>query len=98
MKIRRILFLLPFALFSCKDVEDKASESITNAVIEKSLEQAGIATENVERANKNEAQVELSLEGKHLFEKDVFKSEKSKRRNQENFSIADERSKTTHQR
>ena len=72
MKIRRILFLLPFALFSCKDVQDKASESITNAVIEKSLEQAGVATENIERVNKNEAQVELSLEGKNLFEKDVF--------------------------
>lgn len=72
MKIKLIIFLIPFALFSCKDAQDKASESVTNTVIEKSLEQAGIATENIERANKNEAQVELSLEGKNLFEKDIF--------------------------
>lgn len=71
-KTHNHIFLIPFALFSCKDVQDKASESVTNTVIEKSLEQAGVATENIERANKNQATVQLFLDEKNIFEKDVF--------------------------
>lgn len=57
---------------SCQDVKDKATESVTNSVIEKALDQAGVASENIERANKNDAKVQLSLDGKNIFENDVF--------------------------
>lgn len=72
MKFKYIYFLMFLALISCKDAQDKASESVTNTVIEKSLEQVGIATENIERANKNLAKVQLSLDEKNIFENDVF--------------------------
>ena len=72
MKIGTITFCLFLVFFSCKDVQDKATESVTNTVIEKTLENAGVATENIARANKNATQVSISLEDKKLFDKDVF--------------------------
>lgn len=72
MKIGTITLCLFLVFFSCKDVQDKATESVTNTVIEKTLENAGIATENIARANKNATQVSISLEDKKLFDKDVF--------------------------
>lgn len=72
MKFKYIYFLIFSVLISCKDAQDKASEAVTNTVIEKTLEQAGIATENIERANKNQAKLQISLEGKNIFENDVF--------------------------
>lgn len=67
MKFKYIYFLMFLALISCKEAQDKASESITNAVIEKSFEQAGVASENIERANQNHADVDITYDGKPLF-------------------------------
>ena len=72
MKIGTITLCLFLVFLSCKDVQDKATESVTNTVIEKTLENTGIATENIARANKNATQVSISLEDKKLFDKDVF--------------------------
>lgn len=72
MKFKYIYFLMFLALIGCKKTKDKTSESVTNTVFEKSLEQAGIATENIQRANKNHAKVQLFLDKKNIFENDVF--------------------------
>lgn len=64
---RKMIPLLLVLLISCKDVKDKATESLTNSVIEKSLERAGVSTENVARANNNNAAVSITYDGNTLF-------------------------------
>lgn len=75
--MRNIYLLLTAIVWltSCQDAKDKATESVTNSVIEKTLEQAGVASENIERANQNQADVDITYDGKPLFtEEEHFKT------------------------
>lgn len=70
MKQNSLLFIITVVIFSCQDAKDKVTENITNSAIEKTLEQAGITTENIEKANENNAIVEVSFDSTPLF-KDI---------------------------
>lgn len=68
-KISLLLIAMQFNI-SCQDAKDKATESVTNSVIEKTLNQVGVASENIERANQNKAEIEITYDGQNLFSKD----------------------------
>lgn len=70
--MRKIYLLLIsiLLLISCQKAKDNATESVTNSVIEKTLEQVGVASENIERANKNNAEVYIDFDGEKLFSTD----------------------------
>ena len=61
------LITVLLVLVSCQKAKDKATESITNKVLEKTLEQVGVASENIERANKNNAEVSINYNSVELF-------------------------------
>lgn len=65
-KISLLLIAMQFNI-SCQDAKDKATESVTNSVIEKTLDQVGVASENIERANQNQAKIEITYDDKSLF-------------------------------
>lgn len=67
MKKINLLVIAIVLFLSCQDVKDKATESVTNSVIEKTLDQVGVASENIERANQNQAAIEIIYDGKPLF-------------------------------
>ncbi|NHN24272.1 hypothetical protein FIA58_001175 [Flavobacterium jejuense] len=68
-KINALLISIVMFL-SCQDAKEKASENVTNSVIEKTLNQVGVASENIERANQNKAEIEITYDGQNLFSKD----------------------------
>lgn len=73
MKNYSILILSIVFLFgSCKDIQEKAIEKTGNTVIEKTMKHIGGATDNIERVNKNDAQVSIEYDGKKLFVGDQF--------------------------
>jgi hypothetical protein len=72
MKLTFLILLSLITLFGCNKAKDKASESVTNTIIEKTFKQAGVATENIKRANKNSADIAIEYDGENLFADDVF--------------------------
>lgn len=70
MKILLLILSIYFTLLSCKHIEDKAKESVTKSVIDKTLKQASVSTTNIERANKNETMVAIAFNEEHLFDKE----------------------------
>lgn len=67
MKKISLLLIAMQLNISCQDAKDKATESVTNSVIEKTLDQVGVASENIERANQNQAKIEITYDDKPLF-------------------------------
>ncbi|MVO09480.1 hypothetical protein GOQ30_09955 [Flavobacterium sp. TP390] len=67
MKKISLLLIAMQLNISCQDAKDKTTESVTNSVIEKTLDQVGVASENIERANQNQANIEITYDGKPLF-------------------------------
>lgn len=70
MKKINLLVIAIVLFLSCQDAKDKAIESVTNSVIEKSLDQVGVTSENIERANQNIAEVSFTFDGEQLFTKE----------------------------
>lgn len=62
--------VIVFLVSSCQQAKDNATESVTNAVIEKTLDQVGVASENIDRANQNKAEIEITYDGETLFSKE----------------------------
>lgn len=66
-KLSTLLALL--IVLNCQKTKEKTDEGITNSVIDKTLKQVNVASKNVERANKNNAEIEIIYDGKNLFDK-----------------------------
>ena len=58
-----------FLGLSCQKAKDNATENVTNTVIEKTLDQVGVASENIERANQNNTEIDITYDGETLFTK-----------------------------
>lgn len=69
MKKINLILVTILVFISCQNAKDKATESVTNSVIEKTLDQVGVASENIERANQNNTEIEISYDGENLFGK-----------------------------
>ena len=70
MKKINLILVTILVFISCQNAKDKATESVTNSVIEKTLDQVGVASENIERANQNKADIIITYDGETLFSKE----------------------------
>ncbi|WP_445710451.1 hypothetical protein [Flavobacterium sp.] len=70
MKKINLILVTILVFISCQNAKDKATESVTNSVIEKTLDQVGVASENIERANQNKADITITYDGETLFSKE----------------------------
>lgn len=66
MRFYNCLFIAMLLLGS-QEAKEKATESVTNTALEKALEHVRVASENIERANKNNTEVNINYDGVALF-------------------------------